>query len=127
MATLRATYQGADATDKALAIVDKAAEESRKGLATNIYGQDALYIQKALDAERYQLNGAISPLIEADMEAYGVDAQTAASNILAARDSITNAITKVEKIRLRAKNDIRTNVGNVFDIAKQAKKDIENV
>jgi len=127
MATLRATYQGSDATDKALAIVDKAAEESRKGLATNIYGQDALYIQKALDAERYQLNGAISPLIEADMEAYGVDAQTAASNILAARNSITNSITKVEKIRLRAKNDIRNNVGNIFDIAKQAKKDIENV
>ena len=68
MATLRATYTGTDAKDKAISIVDKAAEKVRQSLDTPIYGQESLYLQKRIEAERY-LNGSTgpTPFLEADL------------------------------------------------------------
>jgi len=125
MATLRAKYAGSDATDKAILIVDQAAERVRLSLATSIYGQDALYLQKAIDADRYKSDGAISPLIEADMQAYQIDAKTACDQIQAARTSVLDAMKRSEVIRLRAKEQIRKTGGNPFDVAKAAKADLE--
>lgn len=127
MATLRAQYSGADAKEKAQQIVDEAAEKVRLRLATSIYGQDTLYLQKAIDAERYAADGTVSDMIQADMDAYGVDADTAVNQINQARMSVLSAMKSSETLRLKAKKDIRETQGNPFDIAKQAKKDIENV
>jgi hypothetical protein len=127
MATLKAQYSGAEAKEKAQQIVDQAAEKVRLRLATSIYGQDTLYLQKAIDAERYAADGTVSDMIQADMEAYGVDADTAVNQINQARGSVLSAMKSSETLRLKAKKDIRDTQGNPFDIAKQAKKDIENV
>jgi len=127
MATLKAQYSGADAKEKAQQIVDQAAEKVRLRLATSIYGQDTLYLQKAIDAERYAADGTVSDMIQADMDAYGVDADTAVNQINQARGSVLSAMKSSETLRLKAKKDIRDTQGNPFDIAKQAKKDIENV
>lgn len=127
MAKLKLTYKDSDSKDKAQQIVDKAAEKARLRLATSIYGQDTLYLQKAIDAERYAADGTVSDMIQADMDAYGVDAATAVNQINESRRSVLSAIKSSETLRLKAKKDIRDTQGNPFDIAKQAKKDIESV
>lgn len=127
MPTLKAAFTGLDAVGAASAVVDSAAEKARKRLATSIYGQDTLYLQKAIDADRFTADGTVSQLIEADMDAYGVGAATAVDQIKAARDEILSTTKKVETIRLKAKQQIRQTTDNPFDIAKQAKADIDNL
>jgi len=127
MAKLKLTYKDSDSKDRAQQIVDQAAEKARLRLATSIYGQDTLYLQKAIDADRYAADGTVSDMIQADMDAYGVDAATAVNQINESRRSVLSAIKSSETLRLKAKKDIRDTQGNPFDIAKQAKKDIESV
>jgi len=128
MATLKATYTGTDATAKAISIIDKAAEKVRQSLDTPIYGQESLYLQKRIEAERY-LNGSTgpTPFLEADVEAYGLTMQKAAMQIMQNNSNASLVLKQVEIIRLKAKKQIRETTGNPFDIAKQAKKDIEAV
>jgi len=127
MAKLKLTYKDSDSKDRAQQIVDQAAEKARLRLATSIYGQDTLYLQKAIDADRYAADGTVSDMIQADMDAYGVDAATAVNQINESRRSVLSAIKSSETLRLKAKKDVRDTQGNPFDIAKQAKKDIESV
>jgi len=128
MATLKATYTGTDATAKAISIIDKAAEKVRQSLDTPIYGQQSLYLQKRIEAEKY-LNGSTdpTPFLEADVEAYGLTMQEAAMQIMQNNSNASLVLKQVEIIRLKAKKQIRETTGNSFDIAKQAKKDIEAV
>ena len=128
MATLRATYTGTDAKAKAISIVDKAAEKVRQSLDTPIYGQASLYVQKRIEAEKH-LNGSTdpTPFLEADVEAYGLTMQEAAMQIMQNNYNASSVLKQVEVIRLKAKKQIRETTGNPFDIAKQAKKDIEAV
>jgi len=127
MAKLKLTYKDSDSKDRAQQIVDQAAEKARLRLATSIYGQDTLYLQKAIDADRYAADGTVSDMIQADMDAYGVDAATAVNQINESRRSVLSAIKSSETLRLKAKKDIRDPQGDPVDIAKQAKKDIESV
>ena len=127
MTTLKIDYAGSDPKAKALANVDAAAENKRKELATSIYGQDTLYLQKAVDADKFNTDGTVSPMIQADMDAYGVTAQQAVDTIQAARQGILEAMKQIETIRLRSKEQIRQTTGNPFIIAKQAKSDIEGL
>ena len=127
MTDLIITYKGNDAVSEALRIVDQAAEKKRISLATSIYGQDTLYLQKSVDAERFLTDGTVSPMIEADMDAYNITAQQAVDNIQSARQGILQQMKKIETIRLRDKEQIRQTTDNPFIIAKQAKADIEAV
>ena len=127
MTTLKVDYTAPNARRKALSIVDTAAEQKRLSLATSIYGQDTLYLQKAVDVDRFIADGTVSPMIEADMDAYEITAQQAIDNIQAARQGILQAMKQIETTRLRAKEQIRQTTGNPFDIAKQAKVDLENL
>lgn len=127
MAKLKLTYKEPDSKDKAQQIVDKAAEKARLRLSTSIYGQETLYLQKAIDAERYAADGTVSDMIQAHMDAYGVDSETAVNQINEARISMLSNMKVIETLRLKAKKDIRETEDNVFDIAKQAKKDLEDV
>jgi len=128
MVTLKASYTGADAVDEAIKIVDKAAEKVRQSLDTTIYGQASLYVQKRIEAEKY-LNGSTdpAPFLEADVEAYGLTMEKAAMQIMQNNSNASLVLKQVEVIRLKAKKQIRETTGNPFDIAKQAKKDIEAV
>lgn len=72
-------------------------------------------------------DGSVSTLIEADMDAYNVDAATAVDQIIAARDAFAQRMKQIEAVRLKAKKQIRATSESPFDIAKQAKADIENV
>jgi len=125
MSSLTNSYKGLDAKEKAMQVVDVAAEGKRKSSATIIYGQDSLYLQKIIDSDRFLKEGTISPLIEADMHAYDITAKQAVNNMKSARDSWFAIMKNIEVIRLKAKKQIRETAGNPFDIAKQAKKDIE--
>ena len=127
MATLKATYNGADPLFASEQIVDTAASQKRKALGTAIYGQDALYLHKAIEADEFLLEGAVGPMIEADMQAYEITAQEAVDRIRSARHAILQATKQIEVIRLRAKAQIRKTSGSPFAIARQAKADIENL
>jgi len=127
MSKIRVKENKSDNKDRACDIVDKAAESARMRACTSIFGQNSLYSKKAKDAKEYKESGKTSELLEIDSRVYGITLDQAASNIIEKSRLLENKICLIEEKRLSSKRDIEDNKSNVFDIAKSAKKEIDDV
>lgn len=127
MQLISAPYRGDDATGEALGLVDAAVDKALDRAGFGGGNRAAMQTQKALDAERFQGSGTPPPLVQAEMDALGLSAQAAAARIRQEHAQMHQFMARIEAVRLAARERIRTGDGDVFAIAKRARRDIEAI
>lgn len=122
---------------RAIELIDKMCSEQRKLSITVSHGQDEVYKEKYDQACDFISGGSLFntavaedlyPLLAAHADAFGVSIQEAADVIIEKRQQWIRLVSSIERIRLKAKHEIRntSNDKQIHHIIDRVKGELLN-
>jgi len=111
--------------------IDSAAGMARSRYITTVAGQEATYLSKAADADRYKAAGypadtSSYPWVESEMSATGMTAQQSTDGIIVQRDAWNTLGAIIESERIKGKISVSQAV-TISEAVQQANITISNL